>query len=54
LPAGTAVGGLIAQGFGLRAAFIASAVGLVIGSVPYLLVRVRRLRSVDELQSWVA
>jgi MFS family permease len=54
LPAGTAVGGLIAQGFDLGAAFIASAVGLVIGSVPYLLVRVRRLRSVDELQSWVA
>ena len=51
LPVGTAVGGLIAQGFGLRAAFLVSAVGLAVGSVPYLLVRVRRLRSVDELHA---
>jgi MFS family permease len=51
LPVGTAVGGLIAQGFGLRAAFLVSAVGLAAGSVPYLLVRVRRLRSVDELHA---
>lgn len=51
LPAGTAAGGLIAQGFGLRAAFVTSAVGLAVGSLPYLLVRVRRLRSVDELNA---
>ena len=51
LPVGTAVGGLIAQGFGLRAAFLVSAVGLAVGSVPYLLVRVRRLRSIDELHA---
>ena len=51
LPVGTAVGGLIAQGFGLRAAFLVSAVGLAVGSVPYLLVRVRILRSVDELHA---
>jgi MFS family permease len=51
LPAGTAAGGLIAQGFGLRAAFLVSAVGLAVGSVPYLLVRVRRLRSVEELHA---
>ena len=49
LPAGTAAGGLIAQGFGLRAAFIVSALGLVAGSAPYLLVHVRSLRSVEEL-----
>ena len=49
LPAGTAAGGLIAQAFGLRAAFVVSAIGLAVGSLPYLLVRVRRLRSVDQL-----
>jgi MFS family permease len=51
LPVGTAVGGLIGEAFGLRAAFIASAAGLALGSAPYLLVQVRRLRSVDELQA---
>jgi MFS family permease len=51
LPAGTAVGGLIAEGFGLRAAFVVSGVGLLVGSAPYLLVGVRKLRSIDQLQT---
>jgi MFS family permease len=49
VPLGTLVGGLIAELVGLRAALIASGLGLLAGSVPYLLVRVGRLQSIDSL-----
>ena len=50
IPVGTLIGGLVAQGLGLRAALVVGAAGLFAGSLPYLLVRVTRLRTVDQLQ----
>ena len=49
VPVGTLLGGLIGELFGLRAALITGALGLFLGSVPYLAVRVIRLRTMDEL-----
>ena len=49
IPIGTVIGGLVGEAFGLRAALLASGVGLFAGSLPYLAVRVTRLRSVDQL-----
>jgi MFS family permease len=50
IPIGTLAGGLVAEGFGLRAALIVGGVGLLAGNVPYLLARVWRLRSVEHLE----
>lgn len=49
IPVGTVIGGLIAEVAGLRAALVVSGAALLLGSVPYLAVRITRLRSVDEL-----
>ena len=54
IPVGTTIGGLIGEAFGLRAAIVLSGFGLLAGSLPYLLVRVVRLRSVAELQAMPA
>lgn len=50
IPVGTAIGGLIGETVGLRAAMVVSGAGLLLGSLPYAAVRIRRLRSVAELQ----
>jgi MFS family permease len=49
IPVGTVIGGIVGQAFGLRAALALSALGLFVGAAPYLLVRVARLRRVEEL-----
>jgi predicted MFS family arabinose efflux permease len=49
IPVGTLIGGVVAELFGARAALVAGAVGLFLGALPYLLVRVVRLRTVDQL-----
>lgn len=49
IPVGTVIGGLIAEYAGLRSALVVSGVALLLGSVPYLGVRITRLRSIDEL-----
>ena len=49
VPVGTVIGGLVGQAFGLRAALTLSALGLFAGALPYLVVRVVRLRRVEEL-----
>ena len=49
VPLGTLVGGIIGELVGLRAALVVSGLGLVAGSLPYLLVRVGRIRSIDAL-----
>lgn len=50
VPVGTLLGGVIGEVFGLRAALLAGALGLFLGSIPYLGVRVIRLRRMEELQ----
>jgi MFS family permease len=49
LPLGTLAGGLIGELVGLRAALVVSGLGLLLGSIPYVLVRVVRLRTVAAL-----
>lgn len=49
IPLGTLVGGVIGETVGLRAALLVSGLGLLAGSVPYLLVRVARIRSMEAL-----
>ncbi len=49
IPVGTVIGGLIAEVAGLRAALLVSGIALLLGSVPYLGVRITRLRSIEEL-----
>jgi MFS family permease len=49
IPVGTVIGGLVAEVWGLRAALVISGLGLLLGSTPYLAVRIGRLRSIDEL-----
>jgi MFS family permease len=49
IPVGTIIGGLIAEIAGLRTALLVSGVALLLGSVPYLGVRITRLRSIDQL-----
>jgi MFS family permease len=49
IPVGTVVGGLIGEWLGLRSALIASGIGLLLGSLPYVAVRMTRLRSLDQL-----
>jgi MFS family permease len=49
IPVGTMLGGLIAELAGIRWALVAAGVGLLAGSLPYLAVRVGRLRAVAEL-----
>lgn len=49
IPVGTLLGGLIGELVGLRAALVVSGLGLLTGSLPYLLVGVRRLRTIDAL-----
>jgi MFS family permease len=51
IPVGTVVGGLVGQAFGLHAALVLSAIGLFGGAVPYVLARVTRLHTVEELQA---
>jgi hypothetical protein len=50
IPVGTLIGGVVAELYGLRTAIALGAAGLFIGSLPYLLVRVTSLRTVDQLQ----
>jgi MFS family permease len=49
IPVGTLVGGLIAELIGLQAALLASGLGLLGGSLPYIVVRVARVRTIDSL-----
>ncbi len=49
IPVGTVLGGVIAEVAGVRWALVAGGVGLAAGSLPYLLVGVRRLRSVADV-----
>jgi len=50
VPLGTLVGGIIGEFVGLRAALVVSGLGLLAGSVPYLLVRIGHLRTIDSLR----
>jgi MFS family permease len=49
IPVGTVLGGVIAEMAGVRWALVASGVGLTVGSLPYLVVGVRRLRTVADV-----
>jgi MFS family permease len=49
VPIGTVLGGLIGETAGLRWSLVAAGVGLLAGSLPYAVVRVRRLRTMSEL-----
>lgn len=49
IPLGTVLGGVIAEVVGVRWALVAGGVGLAAGSVPYLVVGVRRLRTVADV-----
>jgi MFS family permease len=49
IPVGTVIGGLVAEAFGLRTALVLGGIGLCAGAVPYLIVRVTRLRTMEEL-----
>jgi hypothetical protein len=49
IPVGTLVGGMIAELAGLRVALVISGLGLLAGSLPYLLVRIGRMRTMDAL-----
>jgi predicted MFS family arabinose efflux permease len=51
IPVGTVIGGIVGEAFGLRAALVVSALGLFAGAAPYVLVRVTRLKRVEELQT---
>ena len=51
IPLGTLVGGVVGELFGVRVAIAVGALGLFAGSLPYLIARVTRLRTVDQLQS---
>ena len=54
IPVGTVLGGVIGEVFDIRSALLVSAFGLLCGSLPYVLVRVSRLRSVADLTSAAA
>lgn len=49
IPVGTVCGGVIGEVLGLRAALLVSGAGLLLGSVPYALLRVVRVRTLDQL-----
>ena len=49
IPVGTLVGGLIGELIGLQAALLVSGLGLLAGSLPYIVVRVARVRTIDAL-----
>jgi MFS family permease len=49
IPVGTVVGGVIGELVGIRWSLIVSGIGLLAGSLPYVVVRVGRLGSVDDL-----
>jgi predicted MFS family arabinose efflux permease len=49
IPVGTVIGGTIGEWLGLRSALLVSGVGLLVGSAPYALARITRLRSLDAL-----
>jgi MFS family permease len=49
IPVGTVIGGTIGEWLGLRSALLVSGVGLLVGSAPYALARITRLRSLDGL-----
>jgi MFS family permease len=49
MPVGTMLGGVLGELFGLRSALLVSAAGLVVGSVPYALLRVVRIRTIEEV-----
>jgi transmembrane secretion effector len=49
VPIGTVIGGLVGEWLSIRAALLVSGVGLLAGSAPYLLVRIARLRTLDQL-----
>lgn len=44
IPVGTVLGGVLAEVLGLRAALLASGAGLLLGSVPYVLLKVVTIR----------
>ena len=48
IPVGTVLGGVIGELLGLRAALLLSAAGLFLGSVPYALFRVARIRTLEQ------
>jgi MFS family permease len=49
VPVGMLAGGLIGELVGLRAALVVSGLGLLAGSLPYLLVRVDRVKTIESL-----
>ena len=49
IPVGTIGGGIIGELVGIRWSLVAGGVGLLAGSLPYLIVRVGRLRTISEL-----
>lgn len=51
VPLGTILGGVIGELVGLRAALFVAGLGLLAGSLPYALVRVGRVRTIDALVS---
>jgi MFS family permease len=49
VPVGTLIGGMLGEFIGLRGALVVSSVGLAAGSLPYVLVRIGRVRTVGDL-----
>ena len=49
IPVGTVLGGVLGEVLGLRAALLASGAGLLLGSVPYALLRVVNIRSLSQV-----
>jgi hypothetical protein len=49
IPVGTVLGGVLGELLGLRTALVVSGAGLLLGSVPYALLRVSRIRTLDEV-----
>jgi MFS family permease len=49
IPMGTLIGGLIGEAWGVQTALLVGGLGLFAGPLPYLVVRVTRLRRVEEL-----
>jgi MFS family permease len=49
LPVGMTIGGLVGEAFGLRTAIVLSGLGMLVGSLPYLAVRIVRLRTMADV-----
>jgi hypothetical protein len=51
IPVGTVTGGVIGEVMGLQAALLVSSAGLFLGSVPYALLRIVRIRRLEHVMA---